>query len=146
MDSSSDNDKDVLVAGPAQAEGTQAPDATRRRFARNAVIGSAVILSLGNRATWSQDIVGPCISNSIWDSFVMGNNMISAHPGHDDDPNVEPGCDAECIVNEIYSKGAQDGFDIARGDKETCVVTAPPEPLSFGSDRSLRQRDRFRSE
>ena len=57
--------------------------ASRRRFTRNAVIGSAVIFSLGNRAAWgSYRAEDTCVSNAMMASFVAnGNQFASLRPG-----------------------------------------------------------------
>ena len=36
--------------------------ASRRRFTRGAVLGGAVVLSLGNRAAWSTEVAPVCLS------------------------------------------------------------------------------------
>lgn len=47
-------DKDTEHSSETQETrvSSTAPNASRRRFARNAVVGSAVVFTLGNRAAW----------------------------------------------------------------------------------------------
>ena len=56
------------LPGPETALG----GASRRRFTRNAVAGSAVILSLGNRAAW-----GGNPANGIGNNCISHNTMVS---------------------------------------------------------------------
>jgi len=48
---------------------TQLPDPARRRFSRSAIVGSAVVLSLGNRAAWGKDQLVGCMSLATIQSF-----------------------------------------------------------------------------
>lgn len=81
-------DKD-LKQGPetqdCQAEKAPAAEtgASRRRFARNAVLGSAVIFSLGNRAAWGTvHADDTCVSDSVLASFAANDlRVASARPG-----------------------------------------------------------------
>jgi hypothetical protein len=64
-----------------------APDPARRRFTRNALVGSAVIVSLGNRAAWGYtgNNVGACMSGPTLASFATnGNTFASFNPNHDE--------------------------------------------------------------
>ena len=93
-----DNEEIPAQTDPAAENGT-----SRRRFTRNAVVGSAVLVSLGNRAAWGQDPGETCMSATILASFVAnGNKFASMHPGH------ETGI-AEEIVNasETHEHGTQ---------------------------------------
>jgi hypothetical protein len=53
-------------------------NASRRRFTRGAVIGGAVVLSLGNRAAWSDPVQSVCISDATWLSYVGDENRFMA--------------------------------------------------------------------
>ncbi|CAA0123455.1 Uncharacterised protein [Halioglobus japonicus] len=59
-----DSNKDN-IDGPSPA--SQVPDPSRRRFSRSAIAGSAVLLSLGNRAAWGQTV--GCMSVATLNSF-----------------------------------------------------------------------------
>ena len=69
------------------APANQVPDPGRRRFSRSAIAGSAVLLSLGNRAAWGQTV--GCMSVATLNSFDPGTqNFVSApagRPEHNED-------------------------------------------------------------
>lgn len=57
---------------------------SRRRFTRSAAVGSAVLLTLGNRAAWGTFNHGGghnklCISQRTWDSYTAGTASIAPH-------------------------------------------------------------------
>ena len=52
--------------------------ASRRRFTRQAIMGGAVLFSLGNRPAWGQDLPVGCISVATWASVAAG--FESHHP------------------------------------------------------------------
>jgi len=82
---SADTQNASADAGPA------ADSSTRRRFSRNAVIGGAVLLSLGNRSAWggSPDNTAGCMSVMTLNSFnPEEGHFISApagRPEHNED-------------------------------------------------------------
>jgi len=55
---------------------------SRRKFARNAAVGSAVLLTLGNRVAWGtgnrNNNQNVCISQLAWESYVAGGRGSSA--------------------------------------------------------------------
>jgi len=64
--------------------------ASRRRFTRQAIMGSAVLFSLGNRPAWGNILPG-CISDSIFDSVTAVGYTVSQHPHITDaDINTDP--------------------------------------------------------
>lgn len=73
-------DKDTILAETDSTEAHPVANTNRRRFTRNAVVGSAVIFSLSNRAAWGQDVT--CMSTSILASFAGNGGLMfaSAHP------------------------------------------------------------------
>jgi hypothetical protein len=73
------------------------PEATRRRFARNAIAGSAVLLSLGNRAAWGQDIT--CVSTPTFESFAANGTIGSYAPPLDGKFNIGGG-----LTDDVYTK------------------------------------------
>jgi hypothetical protein len=52
--------------------------ASRRRFTRQAIMGSAVLFSLGNRPAWGQ---AECISDNLWLSLGGETPMMVSHHG-----------------------------------------------------------------
>jgi len=64
-DKDSNTDK---TDGPLTPD-TQLPDPARRRFSRSAIVGSAVVLSLGNRAAWGNSQLVGCMSLATIQSF-----------------------------------------------------------------------------
>jgi len=53
---------------------------SRRQFTRQAIMGSAVLFTLGNRPAWGQrSIPDVCISVGLWDSVANGFGA-SHHP------------------------------------------------------------------
>ncbi len=80
-----DNESTTPVSGEPAANG-EAPSAanrSRRHFARSAVAGGAVLLTLGNRGAWGVSGTAKpgnqlCISQNTWESFVSADFQISA--------------------------------------------------------------------
>jgi hypothetical protein len=72
--------------GPLESAGPLS-DASRRRFSRSAIAGSAVLLSLGNRGAWGAQV--GCMSVATLNSFnpATGNFMSApgARPAHNVD-------------------------------------------------------------
>ena len=69
----------------ANTEESGAANTNRRRFTRNAIVGSAVMLTLGNRAAWGDGTGGDapvqCVSTPTLLSYrAFGENFSSAHP------------------------------------------------------------------
>lgn len=74
-------DKQEMQADSAPAEETAG---SRRRFTRDALMGSAVIFSLANRSAWGQSehADDTCMSATMLTSFVAnGNQFASLRPG-----------------------------------------------------------------
>jgi hypothetical protein len=95
---------------PAQTDPGANVGASRRRFTRNAVVGSAVLFSLGNRAAWGGENHSneTCMSRTILASFVAnGNQFASLSP-----VNLES--DATKILNTPADERHTHG-------KRTCV-------------------------
>ena len=69
MDTNSENSKPSEASEPRIRPNSAGLDASRRRFARNALMGGAVLASLGNRAAWGQAIQGECISANVFYSL-----------------------------------------------------------------------------
>mgnify|MGYP003703312193 CR=1 FL=1 len=110
MEGPTDNNSDLKTDGSEPAGAGQLPDANRRRFSRNAIMGSAVVLSLGNRAAWGQTI--GCMSVMTLESFNPDTGFASAHPGrlgHDED-----------LARQIHEIGAPPTYLGSRGGLSTC--------------------------
>jgi len=71
-DSGSTEDKSVRI-DDLQSSG-------RRQFSRSALLGSAVLLSLGNRAAWGQDQTIGCMSLATLNSFNPDTGMFISAP------------------------------------------------------------------
>ncbi len=65
MDQSPDTQNTQAVDVPSAQAG-----ASRRKFTRGAVLGGAVVLSLGNRAAWSTEVTPVCLSANTLASAV----------------------------------------------------------------------------
>jgi hypothetical protein len=81
-----DKDNDTDAAGNPLTETGQLQDPNRRRFSRNALVGSAVLMSLGNRSAWGGQIVDS-MSIPTLNSFNPSTNMFvstpaQTRPGH----------------------------------------------------------------
>ena len=67
MGSFTDKDSSTDTAGSPLESAGPLPDTSRRRFSRSAIAGSAVLLSLGNRAAWGAQV--GCMSVATLNSF-----------------------------------------------------------------------------
>lgn len=106
--------------GPA-APGSQPATQSRRRFTRGAVVGSAVLLSLGNRAAWGtysyyggyghkggkgkKDKV--CVSQHMLNSFVMGKGNPSAAPNDKQAEELEKFAKYYRRGSRVWEKGGK---------------------------------------
>lgn len=93
MSSYSDNSGDAGTEGSESVEGGKLQDAGRRKFSRQALTGSAVLLSLGNRAAWGQD--DNCMSVTTLASFNPATGMFISAPAGRPDHN-------ETLAAEIH--------------------------------------------
>ena len=77
MGTKKDSEQELVNSGenvvPADDEGK---GISRRKFTRNALVGSAVLLTLGNRAAWG-DPLNVSISANLWASYVNGGQNIN---------------------------------------------------------------------
>ena len=87
MGSFTDKDSSTEKADSPLESSGEAPNTSRRRFSRSAIAGSAVLLSLGNRAAWGAQV--GCMSVATLNSFnpATGNFMSApgARPAHNVD-------------------------------------------------------------
>lgn len=83
LDKSPDKEHDIPSGdSQGQAADGQRIDPTRRRFSRNAVLGSAVFMSLASRAAWAEVPVEQCLSATTWDS--LSSDFASLTPANED--------------------------------------------------------------
>ena len=85
LDNSTDNEKNLITDGSSTVADGPLPSSNRRRFTRNAIAGSAVLLSLGNRGAWGQ---ANCMSVATLNSFnpntgAFADSVAPDRPGHD---------------------------------------------------------------
>jgi hypothetical protein len=87
VSSFTDKDSKTDTAESQLASAAQVTDPGRRRFSRSAIAGSAVLLSLGNRAAWGQTV--GCMSVATLNSFDPTNGVFISSPAgkpeHDTD-------------------------------------------------------------
>jgi hypothetical protein len=67
----------------AGAPETGAINTSRRQFSRQAVLGSAVVLSLANRPAWAGWDTN-CVSTGFLTSYANNNRVMSHHPTSDE--------------------------------------------------------------
>jgi len=81
LDKDSGKDRNDVTAAPQEAVGEALQDPSRRRFSRGALAGSAVLLSLGNRAAWGGGghPIG-CMSLTTLNSFNPATGMFVSAP------------------------------------------------------------------
>jgi len=100
------------------ASDREIPNPQRRRFARNALGGGAVMLSLGNRAAWGQTI--GCMSIATINSFDPNTQMFMSAPGARPEHN-------ESLASEIHRLGVAPDYLGTDGTYTTCQDDANPE-------------------
>jgi hypothetical protein len=81
-----DKDSSTEQTDSPQVSSGQLPDPGRRRFSRSAIAGSAVLLSLGNRAAWGAQV--GCMSLATLNSFNPATGNFMSAPGARPDHNV----------------------------------------------------------
>jgi hypothetical protein len=154
LDNTSDKTQDLSLEHESSAEDAPLTDANRRRFARNALVGGTVLLSLGNRSAWAQNVAGPCMSATLWASYTdAGYKFLSQHPGHDtggwvDYDEFNKCTTAQCAADKMDSRGSSTGFHIDDTGNQVCVVADQPAGsiIAPNSNKMSRQRDRFSKE
>lgn len=149
MNNTSDNEQDLTSGCPTSAEDTLKAHSTRRRFARNAVVGGAVFLSLGNRSAWGvDDIDGTCMSTSILNSFT-GAGFASMGPGHTDQYFLDHDVEKAQLVSSARSGDIPGYTTVESGSpSQTCIVTVEPDSdVTFEGplgDNTARQQEVWR--
>lgn len=100
---------------PAEAEqdAQQLESPNRRKFSRGALVGGAVLLSLGNRSAFGGATMG-CMSVATINSFDPGNQMFISAPGGRPAHN-------EDLAAEIHRiSDSQTPFLGSKGQYSTC--------------------------
>ena len=120
LDSSTDKASDATAADNTLASAGQVPNPDRRRFSRNALAGSAVLLSLGNRSAWGGQTIG-CMSIATLNSFDPETGMFISAPAGRPDRD-------EDLAAEIHRVADAPLFQGKDGGRSSC-----PDPGSIDS-------------
>jgi len=117
-----DNDLDALDIPLPGAGHLQ--DANRRRFSRNALVSSAVLLSLANRSAWGAAQIVGTMSVPTLDSFGTNNRMAFASvPGGTTSSTametIEPGRNVD-LAKEIHRIADPPSYLGTDGTYTTC--------------------------
>jgi len=117
-----DSDKDTGAADRSLAPVEQPYNPSRRQFSRAALTGSAVLLSLGNRAAWGggSQTIG-CMSVTTLNSFNPNTNMFISAPAGRPEHNAQMAAEIHRISNPPDFLGSD-------GKYSTCQ-----DPSSFDS-------------
>lgn len=106
-----DNNGDKNSGGLEAAQTGQLQDPTRRRFSRSTLLGSAVLLSLGNRSAWGQTVA--CMSVTTINSFDPALGMFASAPVGRPDHN-------ENLAAEIHRISLPPDYLGTDGSYSTC--------------------------
>jgi hypothetical protein len=87
----------------------QVPDPARRRFSRSAIVGSAVLLSLGNRAAWGTSNVVGCMSLATINSFDPTKNAFVSAPAGRPKHNEHLAAEIHRLADKPTYLGGSDG-------------------------------------
>jgi|GEM_PF-868624 len=125
-----DKDNDTDAVGDQLTPTGPLQDPNRRRFSRNALAGSAVLLSLGNRSAWGGQTMG-VMSLTTLNSFNPATGMfISAPAGTLNRTSTQtnkPGHNVE-LAKEIHRISSPPDYLGTDGKYSTCK-----DPKSFDS-------------
>jgi len=114
LDSSEHNGSEGSAGRPAPVEQDTLRDPNRRRFSRTALAGSAVLLSLGNRAAWSGGTqIAGCMSVMTVNSFNPETGMFISAPAGRPDHN-------EDLAREIHRIGDPPDYLGSEGKWRVC--------------------------
>jgi hypothetical protein len=111
VESFTDKDSDANAEGSATAPAGPLQSSNRRRFSRNALASSAVLLSLGNRVAWGQTI--DCMSVTTINSFNPATRPFASAPAGRPDHN-------ENLAAEIHRIGLPPTYQGTDGTYSTC--------------------------
>jgi len=142
LDNTSEKKQDLTAELPASADEAPLSHATRRKFARNVVVGGAVFVSLGNRAAWGAPEPG-CMSVVAFDSFNNATNFASFS-----EPVKTLGQDIIAVQSDT-NHTLYPNLRVVDDGNQICIVevegAAPVTTFSdsFSSDNLSRERDRF---
>ena len=116
LDKDSEKDRIDSAAAPQDAATEALPDPSRRRFSRGALVGSAVLLSLGNRAAWGTGgyPIG-CMSLTTLNSFNPHTGMFVSAPSGAIRPDHN-----ENLAAELHRIGDAPLFTGTDGEYSVC--------------------------
>ena len=140
LDNYSDNECSSGTDDQASPVDSKDTAATRRRFTRNAVIGSAVVFSLGNRAAWGQDVSPECLSLQTWGSYTPaagGGYFSSMAPVGTDRYNIqkEKLVKADAIATAGIDENSPPGY--------VCPVPPQASAETDVGSKSIRTREKL---
>tara|TARA_R110002072_G_scaffold84388_24_gene191484 strand:- start:15101 stop:15490 length:390 start_codon:yes stop_codon:yes gene_type:complete len=111
VSSFTDKDSKTDATDSPLAPAAQVPDPGRRRFSRSAIAGSAVLLSLGNRAAWGQQV--GCMSLATLNSFNPSTGMFISAPAGRPEHN-------EGLAKDIHRISSPPNYLGTDGTYSTC--------------------------
>jgi hypothetical protein len=106
LDNLTDKNGETDAKGAELGEADQLDNANRRRFSRNALVGSAVLLSLGNRSAWGGGgrSMG-CMSLATINSFDPATGMFVSAPAGRPTRNEDLAAEIHRIADKPTWKG-----------------------------------------
>jgi hypothetical protein len=114
-------DQDSSVSAEVAASST-----SRRRFSRNAIVGGAVMLSLGNRAAWATS--SACLSPMLLQSYF--NNVGGFTSVHGDLLTTVNNIKSRTSGNSLETLTADDGYMLRyNNDGEICASSCTDNPV-----------------
>jgi hypothetical protein len=134
LDNSTNNEKAMTTEDDSSAVVSRASTSNRRRFTRNAIAGSAVLLSLGNRPAWGQDpTLAGCMSVMTLNSFdpTLEHGWASQPPGGN-----KPGHDYDLALR-IDAIADPPGWVSGPGNPQTCALGDDIALIKNGSCNNL---------
>lgn len=126
MGSFTDKDNETGAAHDPLAPAEQPQLTDRRHFSRAALIGSAVLLSLGNRAAWGggSQTLG-CMSVATLNSFNPNTNMFISAPAGRPEHNAQMAAEIHRISNPPNFLGTDGKLSTCQDPKSldsVCIV------------------------
>lgn len=100
---------DDLLESAGHVQGTN-----RRRFSRSAIVGSAVLLSLGNRAAWGGGATVGCMSVATLNSFNPSTGHFVSAPAGRPEHNEKLAAEIHRISNPPTYLGSDGTYSTCR--------------------------------
>jgi len=127
-------DKPLNVDINADRSGSEASP-SRRRFTRQAMVGSAVVFSLANRSAWSSTGEGDlCVSKPFWDSYVSPDYVVSIAPGNDEKQQTLK------TAQRIDELTSTPDYDLVDDGQHVCAVEVTQAETQSGPGGQRGQR------